>query len=369
VSGLRTNETSDLAGLAGPWDDLVSRIGADPFMSVWWTNAWFTWFAPHRRPCIVTVWRGNELAAVLPLDRRWQELSWGERLPALQIPADSAEAAAALASAVFAGGHGRVGLTLVDATDPGLSVWRHEARTAGYDLVEEHADESPFIALAGTWGDFEAGLEAKFVRELRRRRRRLDEVGQVEVELLDGTRELDRALSEGFGIEGSGWKSAEGSAVTSDASRLAFFTDIARSAARRGALRLAFLRLDGRPIAFQFSLVQGGAYYFVKGGYDVEYRRYSPGQLLVAATIEASFAAGLDRFEFLGSADAFKLDWTNTFRDRLRVTATARSPRGLVATVAGKAVPLASRVLRRVAVPARALLERRGTKGGGKNRT
>ncbi|HKP88939.1 MAG TPA: GNAT family N-acetyltransferase, partial [Thermoleophilaceae bacterium] len=41
-------------------------------------------------------------------------------------------------------------------------------------------------------------------------------------------------------------------------------------AAEQGWLRLAFLRLDGRAIAFDMCLEHGGAFYVLKGGFDPE---------------------------------------------------------------------------------------------------
>jgi hypothetical protein len=47
-----------------------------------------------------------------------------------------------------------------------------------------------------------------------------------------------------------------------------------------GWLRLAFLRLDGKGIAFQFDLEVRPSYYSLKIGYDPRYERFSPGKLL-----------------------------------------------------------------------------------------
>ena len=48
---------------------------------------------------------------------------------------------------------------------------------------------------------------------------------------------------------------------------------MARWAAAKGWLRLAFLRLDGKPLAFDFGLNDGNTLYSLKTGYDEAYRR------------------------------------------------------------------------------------------------
>ena len=168
----------------------------------------------------------------------------------------------------------------------------------------------------------------------------------------DGGRDLDALLAEGFSIEGSGWKERRGTAIASQERTRRHYTEIARWAARRGSLRLAFLRLDGRPVAFQFALEENRRYYFVKGGYATEYARFAVGKLLVRFTLEYAFSRHLDSYEFLGAADLWKLEWTDTVRERVLFEAFTRSPAGLLsramrtASVRGRA--LVTRVLRRV---------------------
>jgi hypothetical protein len=68
-------------------------------------------------------------------------------------------------------------------------------------------------------------------------------------------------------IEASGWKGERGAAIISRPETRSFYTEVSRWAARNGWLRLAFLRLDGRALAFQCGLEDGGTHYFLKGGF------------------------------------------------------------------------------------------------------
>jgi CelD/BcsL family acetyltransferase involved in cellulose biosynthesis len=96
-------------------------------------------------------------------------------------------------------------------------------------------------------------------------------------------------------------------------------------------LRLAFLRLDGRPIAFHFTIEDGGSAYQLKGGYEPEFRELAPGQLLVQDMIRWAFARDLRTYEFLGADEAFKLDWTASLRERIALHAFPHSATGAVA--------------------------------------
>ena len=163
----------------------------------------------------------------------------------------------------------------------------------------------------------------------------------------EGRENLGALLDEGFALEPSGWKAARGTAIISRPETKSFYTGLAQWAAGRDTLRLAFLRLDERPLAFQLAIEDAGAYFFVKGGYDPDYGRFSPAKLLVRELLRHSFSSRLRRYEFLGPPDPFKLEWTVNCHDLKRVRAFGRSP-GAVATwvAAAYARPTAARVAR-----------------------
>jgi CelD/BcsL family acetyltransferase involved in cellulose biosynthesis len=54
------------------------------------------------------------------------------------------------------------------------------------------------------------------------------------------------------------------------------YGEVASWAATLGWLRLAFLRFNEQPIAFQFDLESGRTYYSLKIGYDPEFERFPP---------------------------------------------------------------------------------------------
>ena len=157
----------------------------------------------------------------------------------------------------------------------------------------------------------------------------LEELGEVTLEISDGSERLDDLLAEGFRLEASGWKAAEGTAIVSSREAQRFYEAIARWSAERGWLRLFFLRVGGKAIAFQLALEHGRTHYFLKGGYDPDDSAYSPGKLLLHATLAHALERGLDRYELMGDVEPWKLEWTKTMEERVSLDAYRRTPRGL----------------------------------------
>ena len=176
----------------------------------------------------------------------------------------------------------------------------------------------------------EAALDGKFRQNLRRRRRRLAEQGEVKYVLLDGkdARALDEGLADFFTIEASGWKGESGTAIAQRPELVGFYTQIARDAAKRGALALGFLELGGKRIAAHLSLIQAGRHFLLKLGYDESLHEFSPGQQLVSDAIRDACARGLVEFDFLGPCMEWKLDWESKLRAHTWLTIFRATPRG-----------------------------------------
>src|SRR5919106_421068 len=142
--------TASFEGLADEWDDLALRTGAPPFARPGWIRAWWPAFGKGEL-CILTSRRDGELSAVLPLGRHRGALRSCSNV--------------------------------------------HSPLFDGVCADNESLQELLATALRETRR-----------QELRRRRRRLAEQGEINFEVLDGTGDLEACLEEFFRLEASGWK-------------------------------------------------------------------------------------------------------------------------------------------------------------------
>jgi CelD/BcsL family acetyltransferase involved in cellulose biosynthesis len=354
-----TLEVADrIEPLAESWDELADRTGAAPFVRPGWIDAWHRSFgrgALH----ILALYRGGRLVALAPLERRRGTLTspTNEHTPAFELLADDEDAARALGELLFADGARRVTLNGLDAGSRSLEAVGAGACAAGYRAVVRHVARAPYIRGDRSLADHERSLSRNLRHDVERRLRRLCEAGSVSVQVTDGREGLERLLDEGFKVERSGWKGMGGTAIASNPRTERFYAEVARWAASLRWLRLAFLRLDGRVIAFQFDLQPDGTYYSLKIGYDPEYERFSPGKLLAYTMVSRAVATGLSRYELLGTDEPWKHRWTEDAHERVAFHAFAPSPAGLLSWSAlvhgrplARRLPLASRlavVLRR----------------------
>jgi CelD/BcsL family acetyltransferase involved in cellulose biosynthesis len=302
--------------VAAEWDQLALSQGASPFERPGWISAWLAAFGAEGLR-VLALRRGGRLTAVVPvLARRglvrsptnWHSPMFGP------VAADD-DARAAILAALHRGRTRRIDLSFLDAETVA-------AARAGWPMApsaERGLHSSPYIAIESDWETYWNGLSKNLRSNVRRRRKRLAALGKVEVEVVEGGKEVPALLEHCFRLEAGGWKGERGTAISSSPATVRFYTEVAAWAAGAGLLRLCLLRLDGRVIAFNYSLEDGCRHYLLKLGHEVELGDAGPGTVLTAAMVERAFAEGLDSYEFLGEPDRYKIQWGDRRREVSRI--------------------------------------------------
>ncbi len=322
-------DSASLERVAPDWDGLASSLPS-PMQQRAWLRAALE--LPGFRLHVLALEDGS---AVAPLERRQGRLE-SATVSRLYEPLDLLwESEDAL---------GRLGDELARLGRP-LLLRRVPAGSPSLPALEGAFGHRAIIAIRGSAAlpvldldehgqDAEAILNSGRRSDLRRARRLAEEQGEVGVDFCSpSTAEVGNLLSVALGVEVNSWKGRSGTALAQDTMRLPFYTRYAFDQARTGALRIAFLRIAGRPVAMQLAVERANRLWLLKIGYDEGFARCSPGQLLMLEVVRHAARDGLAAIEFLG-ADA---PWTRAWAHHERpCVAAAFYPRR-----ARSALPLA----------------------------
>jgi CelD/BcsL family acetyltransferase involved in cellulose biosynthesis len=235
-------------------------------------------------------------------------------------------------------------LQRLQAEGPELPALRAAARGRGR-LLELGAAAAPVVRIAGDWDSWSARLSSRRRQDYRRARRRLQERGAVQLQILSPTTDsVDAQLAELMQVESAGWKGARGSALLANAALGNFFRDLSRRLAARGTLRICFLRVDGRAIAAQLCVEHAQRWWVLKIGYDETWADYSPGVQLMWDVLRHAFGLKLRSVELLGTAEPWLGIWTDEQHACRTLVYYPYSPRGALAFGADALGSLARRL-------------------------
>jgi CelD/BcsL family acetyltransferase involved in cellulose biosynthesis len=343
----RRTAAEQFAGVSQEWQVLAERVDAPPFLYPGWINAWWRAFGTGELQ-VLTERADGDLRTVLPLvsHRGLLRSPCNWHSPEFGIVRASAGDGDQLLAELFGRGVPQVSLRFLPADGPALEDLRRAAAGAGYDVTTRNSARFPVVWLEDDWATYQKTRSRNLRGDLGRQRRRLSELGEVSLEVREDT----ELLSEAFRIEASGWKGREGTAIAAQPDTRQFYTEVAEWAHAQGWLRLVFLRVGERVLAFHFALEHDGAYLPLKGGFDIEFQRYSPGKLIIDATLRRAFEIGLRRYEFLAGDETYKLSWANGTRERSDFHGFAPGARGTLLRAAdthGRPLALRALALRR----------------------
>lgn len=275
--------------------------------------------------------------ALLPLCRgrgwpsRWRIAGSREVFEPVDALCTSDVAAMALAK-VLAGVKQPLQLDRVPADSPLLGALREEMRGRAM-VLSRPAMGCPTLPLSAEFADPLLRFNADRRSDFRRSVRRAAEFGDVSYEVVAPRPEtFDALFDEAVAVEQRSWKTGAGTAMAADCAKQAFFRTFLRAAAGEGIARIAFLRIDGRAAAMQLALEWDGRFWLFKIGFDEEFARCSPGNLLMLHTLGDAAARGLRAYELLGNIEPWisKL-WTREAHPCLTLRVYPFNPAGMVA--------------------------------------
>jgi CelD/BcsL family acetyltransferase involved in cellulose biosynthesis len=179
----------------------------------------------------------------------------------------------------------------------------------GWTMNVEREDVCPvaILPVGGSMDDYLATLGKKERHEIRRKVRRAEASGPIELtDAADPLAELDLFIDlhqRRWGADGLFPPTLGG-----DQSRV-FIRRLFELFGADGPLRLTFLSVGDRRIAagVHFQTADGILYY--NAGVDPDARDLSPGVVMVYAYVQRALAAGLRRMDFLRGDEPYKYEW------------------------------------------------------------
>ncbi len=347
VEAAVVEDLASLAGLVGAWDALAVEAAA-PASSPAWMMGWWRHALPDGAALsVVAVREGGRLVGLAPFWRRVEPGS-GVRLDLLAGGSYSSS----VAMLAVAGREGEVGAAvaraLADSAEPpdlievgpavATASWPAALRDGWPGrlrplVLRAEAISSPVTNLSG--GDFDAWLAGRgrsFRSNLRRRRRWLENEGGSVRQCSAATLASDVATF--VRLHAARWQSLGSSRMVAMGDGLpAMLSEVGHELGPE-RFRLYLLELGDRPVAAALYIAAGGEVALINTGWDEEFHRLAPLQLLQAHVVEDCLARGDRRINLGRGSTQAKLslaDGDEPVVEALMLPLGRRTPVGLLA--------------------------------------
>lgn len=299
-----------------PWEKVLEQdTQAGVFCHPAWLRAWWESLGSGEL-LIALVFDGDEPIAVFPTCTSTEDNDRGEGLLSFlgsqdvtdeqvptAVPGRELEALSFFSQWAFEDGtFDRVRFHSVLEGNRWLQLTEHFAETSGHGVETRQVDVAPVIELPKDFDTYLASLSGHDRHELRRKRRRLADVGEWEIRRADDVGwEDDLAAFFDFHRKAPGEK-----AGFFTAERERFFRRLAADLFLMGLARLDVLDLNGEPVACTFSYDFRNELALYNSSFRPDLAKQAPGMVLVGSLIEQSIEEGKATFDFLRGDEAYK---------------------------------------------------------------
>jgi CelD/BcsL family acetyltransferase involved in cellulose biosynthesis len=308
---------ASVAPLREAWDALAVRAGA-PFGTPVWAEAWWRHLAPQdARLSIVAVHDRDELVGLAPFyasrsfgvtELRLLSGGWASRLGIVASPGREREVAAAVAAALAKAKPipDVIHWEAIDAAAPWPDwISADWPGGRGHRLNEESRRAAPVVHFGqSSYEDWFAGQSSHFRGHMRRDRRKIEKAGAT-FRYADSA-SIERDLVAFERLHSARWEGRGGSSAVGSGAMTAL-AEVAEELMPSGRFRLSMIDgPDGEAVSAQVFVAAGGVVAFWNTGFDMAWRKYSPGALAVLVAIEDAFDRGEELMDLGGGEAAYK---------------------------------------------------------------
>jgi len=327
----------DFDTLAKRWNGLLGATASDNVFLTWeWLYTWAKHYLGGNRLWIVLVYKGEQLVGIAPfyirnmMDglvkvREMRFLGTEEVCSSyLDFIVHERHKKAAL-HRIYRHLHEEaeglwdvLTMSEIPAESSSIDFWDGFIQETGRVMEVAGTTGCPVIDLPTRLEDFLASLSGNDRYNLQRKRKCLEQAGQVAYERASSSADVEKAMELLVRLHQMRWEQKGAGGVFRSQRYLMFHTEIAQVFAEKGWVQLDFLRLNGEPIAGIYGYGYNGRYSFYLPGFNPTIvPKASPGMLLLFHCIEEAIHEGYQEFDLLQGATGYKMAWANGLRRSL----------------------------------------------------
>lgn len=169
-----------------------------------------------------------------------------------------------------------------------------------------------YIPLIGdNWEAYYSRLSKNMKHNLKRRMKRLSEMGPVTIQKYSG----ESLTWEQFQVMLAVSEKSNFPDLYKSANLFSFHKELLTFTKEFKWVQIEMLFVGDRPIAFQYGFCFNNRYEDWRGGIDKEFEILAPGKLLMMFSLEDRFKCGIEENDFLRGVYSYKLDWNPQGRE------------------------------------------------------
>ncbi len=350
---------SEFASLAEDWEALQHDAGlTSVFLTFDWQFLWWRSYGRNQRLRLIVVSEGQKLVGILPLYIQTVSTMHvpvhvlrpigvgGDTAPddlgAVLAAGCEKQVAPLLAAAVMQlQGWDVLELTDMSPDCPFTAAIRSELVHQGLPLHEGRSQRIAYLDLPSTWDGWLNGLSRDRRWRIRNLRKKFCAAHSARFLVWTDDDTLDSAIDRLVFLHNKRWNALGVDHGFSTDGYIEFHRAVMHACLRRDRLRLFALEADGQIVAMYYFYLFRNRVYLMQSGFDPDFAKVKPGQVLLHHVIEHSIGEGHRVLDFLRGDHRYKDELATGERETVYVAGFRKTPGALAHYIRRVTMPAA----------------------------
>ena len=181
-------------------------------------------------------------------------------------------------------------------------------------FIKRQSQSSPFTRINCGWEDYLKSMSKKQRYKLRRASKALS---NAEITIYTD-KDIDKAIDEVIEISKNSWKYDEGISIANAKDNSLFYRQLAKEFAAKGWLTIWVLKIQSKPVSFNYDIIFNSKIFALLSGYDKSYAEISTGEHLNAISLKYYFNSNFNEYDWMGENNEYKMHWTSEVRPHIK---------------------------------------------------
>lgn len=178
-----------------------------------------------------------------------------------------------------------------------------------------------YINLEQTWNNIIENINPRLKNTIKRKENKLKKLkGNIEFTADDENQEIDEKYLQFVKLAISRHSVKKIQSPYKNQKFLEFHRKLAKEIYDQGMVKIIYLKINDEIIAGIYLFIYNNKILYYQSGFLPEWKKLSPGSLLFYHCIKIGFENKKNEFDFLQGDEEYKMDWTNSKRNNIRIT-------------------------------------------------
>ena len=175
--------------------------------------------------------------------------------------------------------------------------------------IFEKKEVSPYYVMDKSYDAIEKGWRSSHRGDIRRQKKRLGELGKLELRVYIYDNDILNDLEDFFQVHTEKWHAEGFPAMFRNPGYQDLFKEMIKTIGVKGGVHFSKLTLDNKAISYHFGFVYDNRLYWYKPALKKEYENYSPGKIHISMLMEEAVKHNIKIFDFLIGDEPYKYQW------------------------------------------------------------